>query len=539
MHWGHAISPDLATWTTLPIALSPSTPYDKAGVFTGSLAFLSPSSSTPTILYTGVTPEAPLTSAECVAAAFPSNISDPFLLDWEKDPSNPLVPPLPLPSILGNATAFRDPTELLFFPHHTPFFAMGAGSDAGLGYALRYSLPHFPGLDSMAYSGVILSASSTPIDGAIWECPDPYLLDGVAVLKVSSRAGGYGDHYYIGKSLTPSTPFAPFSHGIIDYGYVYASKSFTDPRSGNRVLMGWSMEGDAVTAQVKRNWAGLHIVPRVLSLAVVHEHQAPVLVATPVPALQDLRTGAPYILSSPLPLPTSGVTLIPNLEGTTLDLTATFSLPSSSSFLLLENGGRVTSFGLVVRSSPDGQEETRISVFPPSPPHGMTNVSFPNPSPIDVYPDLLTPSQCASACAAIPYCAAWSIIASNSSCVVYGNSGVPASTQDDVISGWSSIIAVDRSSTSLALTQDTTPNSGRLYTPLSSPQNTLDLRVLLDNSVMEVFANGGTSRITSRIYPTLPSSTLIGVFGSFPNAPDANTITLQSLESHPMGSCHV
>ncbi|MGZ2802039.1 glycoside hydrolase family 32 protein, partial [Pseudomonas aeruginosa] len=37
MHWGHAISKDLLHWTEGPIALFPDQPYDKDGVFTGSI----------------------------------------------------------------------------------------------------------------------------------------------------------------------------------------------------------------------------------------------------------------------------------------------------------------------------------------------------------------------------------------------------------------------------------------------------------------------------------------------------------------------
>ena len=51
MSWGHAISRDLAHWTRLePLALTPDEPYDRNGVFSGSIAIRA-SDNTPVRLY--------------------------------------------------------------------------------------------------------------------------------------------------------------------------------------------------------------------------------------------------------------------------------------------------------------------------------------------------------------------------------------------------------------------------------------------------------------------------------------------------------
>jgi beta-fructofuranosidase len=86
MHWAHAVSPDMVHWTSRPIALAP-TPDgpDSFGVFTGSMVF---DKSTPTILYTCVSPSSASTStlsnanppereAQCLASPVRSDDKSP------------------------------------------------------------------------------------------------------------------------------------------------------------------------------------------------------------------------------------------------------------------------------------------------------------------------------------------------------------------------------------------------------------------------------------------------------------------------------
>ncbi len=50
-YWAHVVSNDMVHWRTLPMALTPDTLYDYAGVFSGSATILF--NNTPAILYTG------------------------------------------------------------------------------------------------------------------------------------------------------------------------------------------------------------------------------------------------------------------------------------------------------------------------------------------------------------------------------------------------------------------------------------------------------------------------------------------------------
>ena len=52
IYWAHVMSYDLAHWTRLPVALTPDTPYDYDGVFSGSASIMP--NGQPILLYTGV-----------------------------------------------------------------------------------------------------------------------------------------------------------------------------------------------------------------------------------------------------------------------------------------------------------------------------------------------------------------------------------------------------------------------------------------------------------------------------------------------------
>ncbi|MBV9356146.1 MAG: glycoside hydrolase family 32 protein, partial [Chloroflexi bacterium] len=100
IHWGHAVSRDLAHWRDLPIALAP-TPggVDADGVFSGCAL---DHGGVPTVLYTGVTrgPDGSRVELPCLAAA-----DDDELRSWHKHPANPVIPAPPAGlDVLG----FRD-----------------------------------------------------------------------------------------------------------------------------------------------------------------------------------------------------------------------------------------------------------------------------------------------------------------------------------------------------------------------------------------------------------------------------------------------
>ena len=80
------MSKDLFTWTNLPIALENDQSYDSGGVFSGSMTVV-PSPNGPSKLY--ITYSVQENNGICIA--FPSNRSDPYLVEWTNYAGNPVV----------------------------------------------------------------------------------------------------------------------------------------------------------------------------------------------------------------------------------------------------------------------------------------------------------------------------------------------------------------------------------------------------------------------------------------------------------------
>ncbi|KAJ7949578.1 acid beta-fructofuranosidase-like [Quillaja saponaria] len=155
--WGHAVSTDMIHWLHLPIAMVPDRWFDVNGVWTGSATFLPDGNIV--MLYTGATNE----NVQVQNLAYPANLSDPLLLDWVKYDGNPvLVPP---PGI--GSKDFRDPTTAWIGPDGKWRIAIGSRVNT-TGISLVYTTTNFITYD---LKDQILHA--VPGTG-MWECVDLY-----------------------------------------------------------------------------------------------------------------------------------------------------------------------------------------------------------------------------------------------------------------------------------------------------------------------------------------------------------------------------
>ncbi|KAG6579426.1 Acid beta-fructofuranosidase, partial [Cucurbita argyrosperma subsp. sororia] len=266
--WGHAVSRDLIHWLHLPIALLPDHWYDINGVWTGSATVLPDGQIM--MLYTGSTKE----SIQVQNLAYPANLSDPLLIDWVKFPGNPvLVPP---PGI--DFKDFRDPTTAWLTSEGKWRLAVGSKVNR-TGISLLYETEDFQRFHLL--DNLLCAVSDT----GMWECVDffpvskteNYGLDTSAngpevkhVMKTSLDDDRH-DYYSLGTydektgTWIPDDPKTDVGIGLrYDYGIFYASKSFYDHNKGRRVLWGWIGESDSEFADVQKGWASVQSIPRTI-----------------------------------------------------------------------------------------------------------------------------------------------------------------------------------------------------------------------------------------------------------------------------------
>ncbi|KAK7309037.1 hypothetical protein RJT34_05459 [Clitoria ternatea] len=268
--WGHAVSRDLIHWLHLPLAMVADEWYDVKGVWTGSATIL-PNGQV-IMLYTGSTNE----SVQVQNLAYPADPSDPLLVDWVKYPENPVL--FPPPGI--GAKDFRDPTTAWLTSEGKWRITIGSKLNK-TGIALVYDTVDFKTYEQV--QGLLHAVPGT----GMWECVDFFPVSNKAengldtsfngpdvkhVVKVSLDDDRH-DYYALGTYDEKNVKFIPddlendVGLGLrYDYGIFYASKTFYDQNKGRRVLWGWIGESDSEHADVAKGWASIQGIPRTVAL---------------------------------------------------------------------------------------------------------------------------------------------------------------------------------------------------------------------------------------------------------------------------------
>ncbi|MEV4426867.1 glycoside hydrolase family 32 protein [Streptomyces sp. NPDC049602] len=398
IHWGHATSTDLVTWTDEPVALVPGTTGpDRDGCWSGVLV---DDGGVPTLVYSGRHGEREL---PCVATGSPD------LRHWTKDPGNPVIA---APPAGFDVTAYRD--HCVWKEGAVWRQLVGSGIRGEGGTAFLYESED---LRDWRYVGPLLtgdasrgSAAEPDWTGTMWECVDLFRVDGTDVLAFSAWDEGATHHPLYWTGRYEDDRFTPSALHRLDYGrnYFYAPQSTRDAH-GRRIMFGWLQEGRGEEATARAGWSGVMSLPRLVTLG-----PDGALAQTPVPELERLRRD--HVTLGPF----EGDADLDAIRGDQLDLEAT---------LRLAPGATVR---LGVRETPDGTERTVVEL-----------------------------------------------------------------TRD--ASGTSGTLRLHREASSLDPDVDTAPRHGAL--PLGR-DGTVELRVLVDHSALEVFANGRA--LAARVYPTRP-----------------------------------
>ncbi|ONK77595.1 uncharacterized protein A4U43_C02F8310 [Asparagus officinalis] len=280
MSWGHSVSTDLVHWTGLELALTPSDPFDISGCWSGSATILP--GNKPVVLYTGLD----TVGRQVQNIAYPKNLSDPFLREWIKPNYNPVIEP----HQKINAALFRDPSTAWLGKDGSWRLTVGTLIDEG-GLAIVYKSKDFmkwvPAENPLYYTN----------GSGMWECVDFFPLKEIQgatkyLLKVSMYDTLH-DYYVMGTYDEERDIFIKDDASsddcrmwpMIDYGRLYASKTFVDEAKQRRILWAWSNETSSVADNVAKGWAGIQTVPRVLSV----DTDGKRLIQWPIEEIESLR----------------------------------------------------------------------------------------------------------------------------------------------------------------------------------------------------------------------------------------------------------
>ncbi|KAG5558380.1 hypothetical protein RHGRI_008341 [Rhododendron griersonianum] len=327
--WGHAVSRDLIHWLYLPIALVPSHWFDLNGVWTGSATLLPDGQII--MLYTGDTDNA----VQVQNLAYPANLSDPLLLDWVKYEQNPVI--VPPPGI--GLTNFRDPSTAWYAQNGTWRVAIGSKVNT-TGITLVYQTTNFTSFELM--DGVMHAVPGT----GMWECIDFYPVSTNSTIGLDTSVIGPDvkhvlkasldddkkDFYALGSydpsnnTWTPDDPEMDVGIGLrMDYGKFYASKTFYDQTKQRRILWGWIGETDNAGDDLLKGWACVQTIPRTIEFDMKTGTN---VLQWPVEEVEELRLNATEYQG--VELEPGSVVPLNITSATQLDISATFEVDEAA-----------------------------------------------------------------------------------------------------------------------------------------------------------------------------------------------------------------
>ncbi|KAG0586412.1 hypothetical protein KC19_2G088700 [Ceratodon purpureus] len=465
--WGHAVSHDLVHWRYLEPALKTDHWYDIRGVWSGSATFLE--DNTPVLVYTGWSNG----TEQMQNLAFPEDPGDPLLRKWVKHPGNPiLVTPDGYMS-----SQFRDPSTAWKGEDGLWRMIVGAFMNASFGsqggVALLFKSSNF----------VAWNRTPTPLywvqTTGMWECPDFFpvhvaLMQGLEtsahgdqvkhVLKVSMDSWKH-DYYSVGTYNRTTDTYKPeissaMEPGIglrYDYGKFYASKTFFDPARNRRILWGWVNESSSIADDVAKGWSSVMALPRGIWL---DPGASNVLIQWPIDEILTLRQDEVTLRDVRL---APGSTLeLSDVRGVQLDIEVLFAMPE-----------------LDKRNDLSDEDD------------------------VDLVYDLGS-VRCKELASGV---------VSRSQSKEFGPFGLYVLASEDTEErtavffhlvhfrnfGWQGLICSDQSNSTLAEDADKTTYGS--YVHVAEGDQALSLRVLVDHSIVESFAQGGRTVVTSRVYP--------------------------------------
>lgn len=516
MSWYHVTSKDYVYWT-------PSTPnvsmfndrwYDDWGVYSGTM--MNNNYSEPVAVYTCV--ETVNVQRQCIANPIKSDLAGKRDFDTLiKSPLNPVMTEDDVPGLVGLEN-FRDPTEWWPDPAHEGrwliAFVARIDDDDGDNAHVIVFYTEDPTFQSGYTFSHTLYMYKYDVDH-MFECPDFFTVDstGEHFLKVSTMPshrdyivyGSYELDAASGEYVFVEDPTRSFT--FMDYGPWYAAKTFHDPILKRRMVWGWVNEELSDEQIVAQGYSGLQILRDI-----AYDSTERMLKYPPLPEIKGLRTAKLYenrsiTLSSETPVEILGVT-----DSSTIhqDIVASFDIPSTlfdgSQYFTDDTAPEV---GLRIRVNADSSEYTTVSLRMPA----ATQAAISGEAQDTTYPVIKTynfvptdaaaaATNCSGECVKDRLCESWTVTTGNSdgsaTCNQYWKASdrvaASASTSGTVNVPW---LYFGR--TSSGTTGATKSLHGRAPLTQATPTN-FTLRVLVDNSVIEVYKDDGLQTLSGRLY---------------------------------------
>jgi len=418
--WGHVSSTDLVHWQLQPPMLSPG---PEAGIFSGN-AFVDRQGRV-VLSYHGLGDESVgYPAGNCLAVG-----QDPDLNQFEKLAANPVM---------------RNPA---WDPHtwlEDGVYYSISGGMPGTGSAPSLYRSTDDTLQAWELMGPLMASEMPEVypDEDI-SCPDLFELDGKKILLCISHSRGA--RYYVGRF--ENCQFYPESHHRMMWpgGTFFAPETLLDNRN-RRILWAWVLGSPSTMS-----------LPRVLSLDSEGTMQI-----TPVEELRALRSNHQILQS--LQVAANSTVELPEMRGDCKELH--FRIDPK----------QAEACGVIVRMSPDGEEQTVVAYVPKS---KLLRVEL-GKSSLDKTKPYRT--------------FAMSVV-------------LPAGTPDPQVEAQEAPFEL-------------------------KPGELLELTIFLDHSIVEFFANGRQC-ITQRIWPTREDSLGVALFAR------CGDIAVQTLNSWDMGAIEV
>lgn len=431
--WLHASSRDLVHWIHHPPALVPV--FDGSmprGIYSGDMMDNMP---VPTIIVHVPGQGTCLYTAE-----------DDELIRWRPHPKNPVIPAAGAPpeAVIFDPCGWKDGDN---------YYALVGNKNKTPGYeGDSTTLFCSRDLEHWEYRGPFYKSDRRWTEEYMdCACPDFFPIGDRHMLISHVHRPWNHLQYYIGRLDKNAERFLPEQHGFMSWpgGSICAPETLLDGK-GRRIFWGWIMETKSNT----NGWSSVASLPRVLSLAADHS-----LRIEPAPELEVLRHNPRH--RENVTLRAGQELMLEGVRGDCLEISAVFE------------PGDAAEFGIKIRCSPDGAEQTAI-ICAPAAQALKTELSK----------STLDPS------------------------VRYACMNADWAKERDI------------------------PEDKRFATeqvaPLAlKPGEPLRLRVFVDRSVVEVYANERQC-ITQRIYPTRPDSVGVALFAR------GGTAKLSSLDAWDM-----